>query len=73
MTNFNLSDFLKQLTCQSDCCKSNNIQTSGNENKIILEINTHPNTIHTKDEEIQKNKDSPKNDNDLSQPQNSNS
>jgi len=33
--------------------------TSGTDNKIILEINTQPNIIHTKDEETQKNIESP--------------
>lgn len=47
----NIRELLRNLTCQSDCCKSNQVMTSGTDNKIVLEINTHPSIIHTRDDE----------------------
>lgn len=59
MSSFTFRDFLKNITCQSDCCKDSNVNTNGNNNKIELTITTHPEIIHVKDEETQRTPDTP--------------
>jgi hypothetical protein len=54
MTSLNFREFLKSITCQSECCKNNDVRTNGQGNSInfTLEVK-EPKIIHVKDEETQ--------------------
>ena len=48
----NLRDFLKNITCQSECCKSSEVRTNGEGNNIHFSIEVkEPRIIKVKDEE----------------------
>lgn len=50
----NLRDFLRNITCQSECCRNNDIRTTGQGNNVNLTIDIkEPKIIKVKDEEIQ--------------------
>ena len=50
MTSLNFREFLKSITCQSECCKNNEVRTNGQSNSINFTLEV-PKIIHVKDEE----------------------
>jgi len=52
MSSFSFQDFLKSITCQSECCKSQDVRTNGQGNNINFSIEVkEPRIIKVKDEE----------------------
>jgi len=53
MSSFSFQDFLKNITCRSDCCKNNDIRAEG-QNNITFTIDIRePHLTKVKDDETQ--------------------